>query len=414
MRELTKRGRRLLGLFEFIAMCVLTSLGALTSRGQTSAEEFRNVLRNQAAFTTEDFLAIERGEIIVKLLPVNDKREVAVCGLVRTQAPPEITLPAFRMSMTQLSPKSILAIGKFSNPPILEDLSGLSLEDRDIEDLKWCSIGNCKLKMSAAMIERFRREVDWTRPDHGLQANQLFRQMLLDYVRDYLQRGNSALIEYRDKSRGVRLDEEVRALLADSIYINDFAPEFVEYLEGFPNVAQTPVENSINWTKIKFGLKPVTILTHVATYTRRTGGVRQTVVVSKQIYANHYFNSSMAVTASISIPISGATTDSYLLYSNRSRTDSLAGSFSGLKRNLVEREAVANLKAILLQTRLNLESNSLNKAGSPRSKSSKIVEWLFGGTRLLWWLVAIIVLIALFGFRKRKAKRSGPSFERNH
>lgn len=409
-----KRGRRLLGLSEFMAICVLTSFGALTSLGQTSAEEFRTVLRDQAAFTTDDLLTIERGEIVVKLLPVKDKREVAVCGLVRTQAPPEATLPAFHLSMTQLSPNSILAIGKFSNPPILEDLSGLTLERRDIEDLKRCSVGNCKLKLSAAMIERFRREVDWTRPDHRLQANQLFRQMLLDYVRDYLQRGDSALIEYRDQSRGVRLDEEERALLEDSIYINDFAPEFAEYLKGFPRAEQIFVENSINWTKIKFGLKPVIIVTHIATYTRRPGGVRQTLVISKQLYANHYFDSSMALTASINIPISGSTTESYLLYTNRSRADSLAGSFSGLKRNLVEREAVADLKAILLQTRLNLETNSMNQAGSPpRSRSSQIVEWLFGGTRLLWWLVIIIALIAWFGLRKRNSKGSAVSFERN-
>ena len=414
MRELRKRERRLLGLSEFIVICVLTSFGALTSLGQTSVEEFRNLLRDRAAFTTDDLQAIERGEIVVKLLPVRDKREVAVCGLVGTQAPPEVTLPAFRMSMTQLSPDSILAIGKFSTPPILEDLRGLTLEDRDIEDLKRCSVGSCKVKMSAVMIERFRREVDWTAPDCRLQANQLFRQMLLDYVRDYLTRGNSALIEYRDQSQGVRLDEEERALLEDSIYINDFAPEFAEYLREFPKAEQTVVENSINWTKIKFGLKPVTIITHVATYTRGNGSVQQTLVVSKQLYANHYFDSSLAVTASINIPISGSTTDSYLLYTNRSRADSLAGSFSGLKRNLVEREAVANLSAILLQTRLNLESSSMNQAGAPlRLGKSKIVEWLFGRTRLLLWLVIIISFVALFGLRKHYSKGKAVSLERN-
>lgn len=69
---------------------------------------------------------------------------------------------------------------------MLEDLQGLTLEKRDVEDLKRYSVGDCKLKMSDAMIERFRREVDWTAPDYRLQATRLYRQMLLDYVRDYL------------------------------------------------------------------------------------------------------------------------------------------------------------------------------------------------------------------------------------
>jgi hypothetical protein len=419
MLELAKQGRYILSrihhLPEFMAIFVLTWFGAVTSLGQTSVQEFQNVLRDQAAFTADNFSALERGEMVVKLLPVKDRREVAVCGLMRLQVPLAVSLQAFQESMTQRNSNSILEIGKFSNPPGLEDLQALTLEDRDIEDLKQCVVGDCKLKMSAAMIERFRKEVDWPAPDYRSQATLLFRQMLLDYVRDYLARGDSALIEYHDQFRGVRLDEEHRSLLEASLYINDFAPELTKYLKGFPRPELTDVENAINWTKINFGLKPVTILTHVVTYTRRPSGVPQILVVSKQLYANHYFDSSLALTALINVPITGTTSDSYLLYTNRSRADALAGSFSKLKRNLVEGEAVASLNAILLQTRLNLERSSMNQAGSPlRSGKAKIVEWLFGGTRLVWWLMTIIVLIAWFGLRKRNSKRNAASFERDH
>jgi hypothetical protein len=105
--------------------------------------------------------------------------------------------------------------------------------------------------------------------------------------------------------------------------------------------------------------------------------------------------------------MTGTTSDSYLLYTNRSRADALAGSFIKLKRNLVEGEAVASLDAILLQTRLNLESRSMNQAGSPpQCGKPKIVEWLFGGTRLFRWIMTIIVLIACFWLRKRTSKRT--------
>jgi len=419
MLELAKQEHfRLSGIHhlpEFMAILVLTWFGAVTSLGQTSIQEFRNVLRDEATFSADDFSAIERGEMVVKVLPVNDKREVAVCGLMRTQTPVEASLRAFNLSMTQRNRKSILQLGKFSNPPAVEDLQALTLENRDIDDLKRCVIGDCKVQMSAAMIERMRTEVDWAAPDYRLQATRLFRQMLLEYVRDYLSRGDPALIEYHDQPREVRLDEEQRSLLDGSLYINNFAAEFTQYLKGFPNYELTEVENSINWVKIKFGLKPVTILTHVATYRRRAGGAPQIVVVSKQLYANHYFDSSLALTALISVPITSTTSDSYLLYTNRSRAGALAGSFRRLKRNLVEGEAFANLNAMLLQTRLNLETSSINHSGSPpRSLTPRIVKWLFGGTRLFWWLFAIIVLVALFGLRRRYSKRSLASFGRDH
>jgi hypothetical protein len=169
MLELTKQERHTVGrihrLAEFMAIFVVTWFGAITSPGQTSIQEFRNVLRDKAAFTADDFSAIDRGEIVVKVLPVTDKREVAVCGLVRTKAPLVESLRAFHTSMTQQNQKSILEIGKFTNPPALEDLQALTLEDRDVEDLKRCVVGNCELKMSDAMIERLRKEVDWAAPD---------------------------------------------------------------------------------------------------------------------------------------------------------------------------------------------------------------------------------------------------------
>ncbi|MCM3903266.1 MAG: hypothetical protein ND866_16295 [Pyrinomonadaceae bacterium] len=419
MLDLAKQRRSVLRndhhLLRFVAILILIWFGAITSLGQTSVQEFRNVLRDQANFTGDDFSTLERGELVVKLLPVKDKREVAVCGLMRLQVPLAEGLQAFQQSMTQLNRKSILEIGKFSSPPSLQDLQALTLNDRDLEDLKTCVVGDCKLKMSAAMIERLHKEVDWTAPGHRSQVTLLFRQMLLDYVRDYLARGDAALIEYHDQSRGVRLEDEHRSLLDASLYINDFAPELTHYLKTFPKPELTNVENTINWTKIKFGLKPVTIITHVTTYTRRTGGMPQLLVVSKQLYANHYFDSALAVTALLNIPITSTTSDSYLLYTNRSRADALGGSFSKQKRNLVEGEALTNLNAVLLQTRLNLESSSNNKTNSPsRSGKQKIVEWLFGGTRLFWWLVPIIALIVLLGLRKRNSKRNPTSFERHY
>jgi hypothetical protein len=157
-----------------------------------------------------------KGSRFVKLLPIQDKREVAVCGVVNLQVSTDAFLKSFRESMVRKSNPAILEIGSFSSEPTLNDLQELTFENRDIEDLKECVVGNCKLKLSAAMIERLHSEVDWTAGDYRIQATQLLKLMLLEYVRDYLRRGDIALIEYSDKANEVRLADEQQALMADS------------------------------------------------------------------------------------------------------------------------------------------------------------------------------------------------------
>ncbi len=145
-------------------------------------------------------LAMEEGQPFVKLLPVQDKREVAVCGLVNLQVPADVFLQSFRESMVRKSDPAILEIGRFNSTPTIDDLQGLTLEPRDIDDLKECVAGDCKVKLSAGMIHRFQSEIDWAAPDYRFQVTQLFKHILLDYVREYLRQGNSSLIEYRSKT----------------------------------------------------------------------------------------------------------------------------------------------------------------------------------------------------------------------
>lgn len=386
----------LLSIFLFIGP------GAVSCLAQASVEEFRNTLSAKAGLTGDEWSALERGEMIVKRLPVANKREVAVFGVARLQGTPEVIMKAFKESMTQQNSKSILATGKLSDPPTLADVETLSLEDRDIEDLKQCVVGKCELKLSAAMIERFQKEMNWTAPDYQHQATRLFREMLLDYVRDYQIRRDAALIEYHDQRRAVSMREEQQALLDRLLYVPDFAPEVASYLKSFPHSELSNIENHINWIKIKFGLKPVIIVTHVVTYERPNKN--QTLSVSKQIYANHYFDSSLALTAVMSIPTSAG--GSYLIYTNDSRSDSLAGSFSRIRRGLVESQSIENLNALLLQTRANVKVASANQSGSiPPARKNPISEWLFRETRLYWWLIGGAVLIAMIVFGRRNLRR---------
>ena len=380
-----------------IFLCtLLVYLTATTTLSQTSNTEFQKLLREKAAFTEADLAALQTNQPVVRLSPATDKREVAVSGVVNVRAGAEDFLKSYRDGMTRKNNAAILEIGSFGKEPALTDLQSLTIEPGDIEDLKECVVEHCQVKLSATMIERFRDEIDWESPDHPVAATNLFKQMLLDYVRDYRARGDAALIKYNDKRNVISLANEHRALASASGYINGVLRD--------PKSGLQLVEDAIVWSKIKFGLKPVFAINHIRIYRRDRDFGPQVLVESKQIYANHYFNASHALTAFVSVP--GASQGGYLVYENRSMADGLEGPFSKIKRGVVEKKAVEGLTAILEHSKRGLEGQDLTAAAAEYS-SHQSYGWgrrLFGGIRPLLWLLCISALIALVALGRRRTE----------
>ena len=358
---------------------------------QSSLPEFQRALHEKAAFQEKDFAALQLNQPVVRLAPASDKREIAVSGLVNIRAGAEDFLRSYRDSLTHKTNPAILEIGSFSSEPSLNDLDTLTLETGDIEDLKDCVVGDCQIKLSAPMIERFRKEIDWTAPNYQLAVTNLFKQMLLDYVRDYRTRGEAALIEYNDKQDEVSLAAEQRALNSASSYVKDLLAQTKSDLQL--------AEDSIVWSKIKFGLKPVIAVNHVRIFRRNSDAGPQVLIASNQIYANHYFNASLALTAFVNVD-QGA----YLVYENRSRADGLDGPFGKLKRGVVEKKALEGLKSILEHSQASLGGSALT-ASTEDYAAYHSDGWghrLFGGIRPLLWFLMLSALIALLVLGRRR------------
>jgi hypothetical protein len=352
--------------------------------------DLQNILHEKAAFDEVDFSALERGEPVVRRLPPNHKQEVSVFGLVRVQAPGEVFLQSFRDSIASKNNRAILEIGRFGSVPTIDDLRTLTMESRDIEDLKKCAVANCELKLSAKMIEQFQKGVDWQATDYADQATHLYRQMLLDYVLDYLQRGDAALIEYNDKATAAPLLEGQRALLPS---LPGFFNEVPQNGISSSGEGWSIVENAIVWSKIKFGLKPVLAINHIVIFKRDQEFGPHVVALSKQIYANHYFDASIALTGLATNP-SG---NHYLFYENHSLADGLQGLFTGIKRRLIEREAVDGLKGVLRETRARLDTRALNEGEIERTTevSSTRLPLRIPRKSLLFLLICMTALAML-------------------
>jgi len=312
------------------AICIL----AIAIHGQSLAPEPYTFLSRHLGFSSADLAALDTGQVLVTLPKTTETREVAAFAIARLDVSTDFFIEKVRDIENFKKSENVLQIGKFGNPPKLADMARLTVDQVDIEGIKRCQMKSCDLKMSAEFIERFRK-VDWSSPTYRDAVTRLVHEMLLEQLQDYLRRGNPALVKYDDKASALGLADEMRSLLKPAPYMYGYAPTFQKYLEEFP---VTPPGDASNfedfayWSKEDFGMKPVITMTHVTIYRRRHSA--DVIIASKGIYASHYFESSLGLTALVRNdgPLPSR---SYLIYVNRSRTDALRGIFAGMKRSLI-------------------------------------------------------------------------------
>jgi hypothetical protein len=344
--ECVRRWRRM-----WIATLVLLGV-ACRLNGQETPAGLTAFLKDRIGLTTKELQEVKRGGVVAKVLR-SEPEEVAVFGIVRVNASHDFFLERFRDIESYKRGTSVPQVKKFNTPPRIEDVQQLTVDREDFEALKNCRVGNCDVKLSAQAIARLQKEIDWNAPDAREQVNELARASLLEYVNRYLSGGNKALTEYSDKKATLRLADEFASILNASPYIYDYEPEFYAYLREYPAKRLDDSEDFIYWSKEKFGLKPVISVTHVSIQRKPESG--PTLIASKQIYASHYFEASLGLTAVVASS-EQQEPGFYLLYLNRSRSDALHGGFSGLARGQVKRSARSGMQKNMQKIKLSIES----------------------------------------------------------
>ena len=315
---------------------LLSSMNSLSGSAQTPVG---SELMRVGGFTAAEVAKFDEGEVIARVAPGENSREVAVLGAVRIRTPKENTLSYFTQFLSFEDGAVTLQFGRFSQPPVVADVARLTLDDDDVKGLRNCQPGDCDLRIGAAAMREFGQTVNWTMPDAAAQVNRLARERITAYVADYLARGNDALTTYDDRQQPVKLADEWRGILANTPYFGHFAPALKEYLERFPRASLPGATSVVYWAKENYGLpKPVVHVTHMVTW-RDPAKADRILVAQKQIYASHYYDGSLALSAVIDAPPAGGRPASYLLYFNRSRGDLLKGGFGGLRQRVASDQA---------------------------------------------------------------------------
>lgn len=289
-------------------------------QSQIERDSIHNYLRLNFNFTSADLSAVDRGDIVTELVQTDNPAELAVCGAVHLSAPLEFVVEQYRNVKAFKESSVFPRIGKMSVPPRLDDFNGLMLEEEDIKALQDCKAGDCKVKLPNAMMQRFHTEIDWNRPDFRSQVLALTKAMLIEFVKSYLIEGNGAMGEYDDQVPPLHKADEYQEILREKPNLFHYDSALFRYLDRFPNAPLANATDFIYWQKEVFEkIKPVFSLNHLTICT--PGANRSTTLIaSQQIYANHYFEISLTITALLE---DEARSGLYVLYFNRSCFDDL-------------------------------------------------------------------------------------------
>jgi hypothetical protein len=305
---------------------VLVVLGLL-ARGEGGAAERSSLLDD------EDRRTLEAGRVLARVLDTPDRIEVMSLGALRTAVDVERFLALARSARGFGRPEDSLGEGRLSAAPTAGDFSGLSLDEREVEDLARCRLDDCRLRLSAEAIASLRREVDFEATDRARAAEWAFREMLAREARAYAADGRRALDDYADGRHSRERAAGLAELLRRPLPPLEGASGLKEWLQAFPQRDVRLVDDFLAWRKDRFWKKPVIGLFHVAVW-EGTAADRRIVVATQQLYASHYLESGIEV-VELRPGRSGA--DAEITLWSRVRADIRPSGFNWLERVLLRR-----------------------------------------------------------------------------
>jgi len=309
---------------------MLTFLVLLQAATPQRPAQLTQFLQQSIGFDAEQLGAVERGEAVVKVIEARDRRDVVVFGIITSPVSREQYVRALRDFSTSLHTPNRTQLGIFSNPATETDVAAVTINPRDVAEMKNCKPGDCVVKLPATDMRRIHDETNWSAPAAEVQTQMsaYARRRLVEYVTDYRRRGDSAMAIYDDRGNlNVRSSEAFSAQLAESPYVYQTVPSLQDYLANYPRgTLPAGATEIVFWSEdVMPRLRPILSVTHLVVYTPpELPGM--TLAVSKQIYANHYFEAAVDLTAVVD-----RNPGTYLVVLRRYRFDNLPGGILNIR-----------------------------------------------------------------------------------
>src|SRR5258705_3764265 len=191
----------------------------------------RAALTRYLRFSISELSDLEGDKVVRHGLESGAAGEVGVVGAIKVHARKAAFLARVHDIVRFKSGPDILQIGTFSHPPRVDDLAALSVEPSDF-DVATCHVRDCDVRLPAAVIQRFEREIDLKAPDAQQRAAALFKRVLVDDVTAYVAGSAGRFEQYDDGPRPVRPLDEFDGVLKNSPSLEALVPGLPDHLKS--------------------------------------------------------------------------------------------------------------------------------------------------------------------------------------
>jgi hypothetical protein len=293
-----------------------------------------------------EWRSLNERQIVTRSLPGGHSKEIAGVGVMIADASPEEFIKAFRSLGVFKNSESTLACGRFSAQPVIEDLAGLEIGDKDLYALMRARVGGAEIKLSEADIARVRAAAGPSPYFSGKLKAKLaaeYKQILLDKAKAYAESGAAALDAYVDQEEPVSARDASAAMVKFQA-ASGRAPGLYSLLGQPTRDAALNTESFLYWALQKFGqLKPVLSLVHVVIYREDD----RVFIASKQVYSSHYTEAGLSVAELIPFSDENGAARALAAYTIRLQVDMLGGSMGFMKRRAAQPRLLDTLKTAL-------------------------------------------------------------------
>ena len=298
-----------------------------------------------------DRARLDTGGVIARVLPADDGH-IAFFAAARLKARPEALIERTRAIDELKRGSMVLAVGRFSDSIADNDLDALSLEPGEIDALRRCRVSGCDFKLAATEIHGLQEALRSAGSEWRDAAQREFRRILIARVRLHRQSGLLALPPYADHGGRMSVGEAFSAMTARSPWLTRGFPEVVNSLIAPRRMPPPTGDAFYYWSRDRYGSgKTVVTVTYVQLL--QSDRTPQAMTVSTQLYASHYIDGALSVTA---VVCDEAAPSCYLTYVNRTRVDLLGGLFGVFKRAVIEDRVESEGPVLMRDVARRLES----------------------------------------------------------
>jgi len=288
---------------------------------------------------TLQFGAVERqsllrGSAIARTVPAPDGN-VGIVATVPVRIEPDRLVAWIRNIAALKRSPAVRQIGRFSETPSLADLSELTLDRVDLDDLARCRPSDCDVKLRPDEILRLRAAVDAagrSKAARDVAVDAAFRTLVVARAEAYLRHGLSD-------------GPEPPAFLGSNW------PQLAEQVRSFPRGRPASSESFLYWSKDAYAGKPIISITHVTIVRGTRITEPEVLVIGRQVFATHYTDGAWSFTSLVRDDQA-----TYLVYVNQSAVDLLNTWYGGLVRRTVEGRIRSEAVEVLGGLKRRLES----------------------------------------------------------